>query len=243
MKYIIIDDEMLGVEVLHQLLTEHCPQLKFSGKAYNADEGLDLINQINPDLVFLDIEMHDKNGFELLNQLKVVNFKVIFVTSYDQYAIKAIRFNAFDYLLKPVMVDELLACVKRAQEMGPTKLSDIHVQVNPEATKLCINQKTKLDYVNFTDIIYLKGDGNYTYIITSAGKENYTSRTLKEYDDLLCIPGSSFIRIHKSCIVNVQFVTSVIRSESMYVVLKNGEQLEVSRRKKNLLLEKLVQGS
>ena len=239
MKYIIIDDEILGLEVLYQLVTQHCPQMNFIGKAYGVEDGVALIKETSPDVVFLDIEMPDGNGFDLLSKLGNIHFKVVFVTSYDQYAIKAIKFNAFDYLLKPVMVDELVSCASRLEKDLPGKNTDDQVQVNPQVTRLYINQKTKLEYVNFTDIMYLKGDGNYTYIHTSLGKENYTSKTLKEYDELLCVPGSGFIRIHKSYIVNTHFVESVIKKENLYVQLKNGEQLEVSRRKRSLVFEQL----
>jgi two-component system LytT family response regulator len=235
MKYIIIDDEVLGVEVLKKLLEDNYPNAEFAGSAFSMDGGIALIAESKPDVVFLDIELRGGSGFDLLNKLEKIDFKVVFVTSYDQYAIKAIKFNVFDYLLKPVMVDELLACLSRME----IERVNTHIHVNPEPNKLYINHKTKLEYVNFTDIIYLQGDGNYTNIHTCQGRENYTSKTLKEYDGLLCLPGSSFIRIHKSYIVNVYFVESVIKHDNVYLVLKNGEKLEVSRRKRSLVFDRI----
>lgn len=241
MKYIIIDDEYLGAEVLLTLISEHCPQMKYLGKASDVQEGIDLILKTKPEVVFLDIEMPGGSGFDLLTRIERIDFRVVFITSYDQYAIKAIKFNAFDYLLKPVIVEELVNCVTKLKNTVdyPSAKPDMF----SDHQKLYINQKTKLEYVNFTDIIYLEGDGNYTYIHATSGKESYTSKTLKEYGDLLCLPGSGFLRIHKRYIINMSFVESLMKDGQVYVILKNGKRLEVSRRKRSMVLDQLKIGS
>jgi two-component system LytT family response regulator len=239
MNYVIIDDEKLGVEVLHSLITNHYPPATLLGKAYNLEEGLCLIEKTKPDVVFLDIVLQGNNGFDLLSRLSPADFKVVFVTSYNQYALQAIKFSAFDYLLKPVLVEELLQCITKLEKVLNDKNGEPVARQEPENQRLFMNERTRLEYVNFTEITYLKGDGNYTHIYTDQGKENYTAKTLKEYDEILCVPGSGFLRIHKSYIVNMSFIRSVVKSDNIYVILKNGEKLEVSRRKKSVVIEQL----
>jgi two-component system, LytTR family, response regulator len=234
MRCVIIDDEYRGREVLASLLHTHCPEVKVVGVAANVEEGYEVIRMTNPDLVFLDIEMPDGNGFDLLLKFTNPKFKTVFVTSYDQYAIQAIRFHAFDYLLKPVIIDELKTTIRQLLASP----QDESRPLPPRDGILEINHKTRLDYIRPQDIILLKGDGNYTYIYAK-GKTYHTSRVLREYEDILCLQDSGFVRAHKSPIISLQYVKSFEHGNIRGLMLENGMLVEVSRRKKDEVLIQL----
>jgi two-component system LytT family response regulator len=247
LKAVIVDDEFKVRDVFINLLRKFCPEITILGEAENVDSAYDLICAKQPNIVFLDIEMPGGNGFELLARFPEVPFEIIFVTSYGHYAIKAIKFSALDYLLKPVMIEDLQQLVARLSRSLESrhharqyKLLGENLSAAPLDQKLVINTKTKLEYVSLSDIIYLKADGNYTTIFLRDNVRFYIARTLKDYEDLLCKPGNdSFIRIHKGYIVNIAFVRHIERGEDYSLILKDNTRLEISRRKKAELLNKL----
>lgn len=245
MKAIIVDDEYRGREVLASLLRMHCPDVEITGMADGVNAAYETIVGQNPDLVFLDIEMPDGNGFEVLKKFPVPSFRTVFVTSYEQYAIQAIRFRAFDYLLKPVIVQELKTTVNKLEkEIEEHRETDALLRSLREDRKdperrLEINYKTRLEYICYKDIVLLKGDGNYTFIHTAGGKHYHTSRTLKDYEDELCVAGSYFVRAHKGYIVNMSFVKHYERKNGGELILSNGTVIDVSRRKKEEVLQQL----
>jgi len=206
-----------------------------------------LILKVNPKLVFLDIEMPGGNGFELLAKFDPPFFETIFVTSYGHYAISAIKYSALDYLLKPVMIEDIKQIPERYNKKQEVKyLADqyklLKENLSEKQKKIIINNKTKLEYLSFDDIIYLKADGNYTLFFLKNGSKQLVPKTLKEYDEMLC-SDNSFIRIHKTYIVNAIYIDHIEKGESTLLLLKNGTRLEVSRRKKQELILRLESNS
>lgn len=231
MKAIIVDDEFRGREVLNYLLKTHCPQIEVIGQAEDVTEAYDLIMKSNPDIVFLDIEMPGGSGFDLLQKFSKPSFTTIFVTSYDQYAIQAIKHHAFDYLLKPVIVEDLKKTISNL-------IQSIHDERHTKTIEIV--HKNKIDYIETDSILYLAGDGNYSYIYLKDGSSIHTSKTLKEFEDLLCIEDNFFIRIHKGYIVNAIEIKNFIKGDEAAVELHNGIKLEVSRRRKDEVKTKLA---
>ncbi|TND08791.1 MAG: two-component system, LytT family, response regulator [Bacteroidetes bacterium] len=243
---ILVEDEFKVRQVLVDLLGRFCPEVKVLAEASNIDEATEQIERLKPDLVFLDIEMPGGNGFELLARFRNPDFKTIFVTSYGHYAIRAIRFSALDYLLKPVMIEDLQQAVERArarisapEQKQQYELLTENLAEKKTPAKLMLNNKSKLEYIETKDITYLEGDGNYTNIHLSGGRRHCLSRTLREFEEMLCEAGSDFVRIHKGYIVNMLYVKHIERGERFALLLKDDTRLEVSRRKKPELLERL----
>lgn len=239
---IIIDDEAKGRLALRQKLTDYCPQIKIVAEAANGQDGLLLLNHHKPELIFLDIEMPGMNGFEMLNEIKDKNFHLIFTTAYDQYAIKAIKYAAFDYLLKPVDIEELKLAVEKI-----AATSAINTKVQAELLRQNIQQPKKnlyklaiptLDGLLFFDmnnIIHLEASSNYTNIYLIDKSKIIASKTLKDFEELL--PDDIFFRTHHSHIINLNFIKRYIKGDGGQIELQNGTFIEVSRRKKEEFLK------
>lgn len=234
---IIIDDEEMGRIALREKLNNYCPEVEIVGYADDGTSGLELIETLNPDMVFLDIEMPNMGGFEMLAQLKEQSFHLIFTTAYDQYAIKAIRFAAFDYLLKPVDIDELKQAVNR---IGKSSSKDTRqklevLQHNMESEtlldKIAVPTLEGLLFLNIESMVHLEADSNYTTIHLANGGKEVTSRTLKDYEELL--PKSIFFRCHHSHLVNLKSIKRYIKGDGGQIELDNGHFVAVSRRKKD----------
>ena len=247
MKYtaVIVEDEYKVREVFINLIQHYCKEIEIVGEAENITDAYHLILSTKPNIVFLDIEMPHGNGFELLSKFPKPPFEIIFVTSYGHYAIKAIKFSALDYLLKPVMVSDLLEMINLIKEKfndkkDPEQYKVLleNLNISQQHKKLVVHTKTKTEYVFFNDIIYLQGDGNYT-TIHLANSKIHVAKTLKDYEDMLCNPDSPFIRVHKTYIVNTNFILKINHGATNTIRLKNNSDLEISRRKKQELLEKL----
>ena len=237
---VLVDDDDRNLNALAEKLSRHCPQVAVAARCNSAASGLEAIDGIRPDLVFLDIEMPLMNGFLMLHQLQYKNFELIFVTAYDHYAISAIRYSALDYLVKPVEIEELKAAVSRAVEKRQQAKSNLqiellleHFQQKPRQ-RIAIPTAEGLQFLFIDAIMYLEAVNNYTNIFVE-GHKYVVSRTLKDFEDLL--PTTAFVRIHHSFIVNKQFVEKYIRGEGGQVVLRNGVALEVSKRRKTAFLQ------
>jgi two-component system, LytTR family, response regulator len=246
MKYtaVVVEDEFKVREVFINLVHHYCKEIEIVGQAENISDAFNIINATNPDIVFLDIEMPHGNGFELLKKFQNPSFEVIFVTSYGHYALTAIKYSALDYLLKPILVSDLLEMLNRIKQKFNKKTSPGQFNVLLEnldssfsEKKLVIHTKTKTECVFLKDIIYLKADVNYTNIQMTESKM-YVAKTLGEYEDLLCNSDSPFMRVHKTYIVNIDFIQSINKINNS-ILLKDSSVLEVSRRKKQDLIEKL----
>jgi two-component system LytT family response regulator len=243
---ILVEDEYKVRAVFSALLEKFCPEIEVLAEADNITDAFKLISELNPQVVFLDIEMPSGNGFELLAKFKQPTFETIFVTSYGHYAIKAIKFSALDYLLKPVMIQDLLLITEKIKERMDERHQIEQYQIlqsnlqSPQLHKLVLNTKTNLVHIDVADIVYLQADGNYTSIYLKNKTKHYVARTLKEYEDLLCgTDAESFIRIHKTYIVNPACIIKVEKGDSASVLLQGDIRLEISRRKKHELMEKL----
>lgn len=245
MKAILVDDENGSRESLALLLEKYCPEVQVLAKADSMTSALTAIQKYEPELVFLDIEMPNGSGFDLLEKIKDIDFDVVFITAYDHYAIRAIKFSAVDYLLKPVDPEDLKHAVKRVEEKRLSKksLGDKYktllsnVKSETKLKKVAIPDGDGLVFINLTDIIRCDSDGNYTYFVLNNGKKIMSSRTLGEYEEMF--EGEHFFRVHRSHLVNLDHVKKYIKGEGGYVVLSDNSQVEVSRRKKIEFLEKL----
>ena len=244
MKYkaIIIDDEAKGRLALKQKLADYCPDIEVIAEADNGPEGIFLIEHHKPRVVFLDIEMPRMNGFDMLNEIKEKNFHVIFTTAYDQYAIKAIRFAAFDYLLKPVDIDELKAAVSKIQDVKHTQvktqvetLRQNMQQPKSQMHKLAIPALEGLFFYDVSDVVHLEANSNYTNIYFSNKTKIVASKTLKEFEELL--PEEFFFRTHHSHIINLNYIKRYIKGDGGQIELQNGNYVDVSRRKKDEFLK------
>lgn len=242
LRAIIVDDEPNSSNALKEKLLQHFPQVLIMKICNSAKEGIEAIDSLQPDLVFLDIEMPLMNGFVMLQQLTYKKFELIFTTAYDHYAIRAIRFSALDYLVKPIEIDELRNAIDRAGQ----KLNN-HTP-NPQLELLLENLAEKkhlhriaiptsggLQFIKIIDIIYLEASVNYTHIFLNDKRKYTVSRTLKDFEDML--PTDNFLRIHNSYIINKNCVEKYIRGEGGQVLLTNNAILEVSKRKKSDFLK------
>ena len=235
---IIIDDEANSRNALRQKLFNHCPNVVIIAECENGEEGIKSIEEKKPDIVFLDVEMPRMNGFTMLQQLKNKNFEVIFITAYDHYAIKAIKFSALDYLLKPVEVADLKMAVEKATQKRILHAGNNRVELllqnlldeKKEHQRLAISSMEGLQFVPTDDIIYLEANSNYTSFFLTGNRKITATKTLKDFEELL--PATIFIRIHHSYLINKNGVEKYIRGDGGQVLMKNGVLLDVARRKK-----------
>jgi two-component system, LytTR family, response regulator len=239
---IIIDDEAKGRFALREKLSAYCPQIKLLTEATNGQEALMLIQHHKPQLIFLDIEMPRMNGFEMLNELPEKNFHIIFTTAYDQYAIKAIKYAAFDYLLKPIDIEELKAAVEKidSKQNNQTKkqvelLQQNMQQQKKQLHKLAIPTLEGLLFFDINDIVHLEANSNYTNIHFVNKTKITASKTLKEFEELL--PEDIFFRTHHSHLINLNFIKKYIKGDGGQIELQNGTYVDVSRRKKEEFLK------
>jgi len=235
---VVIEDEEHSRTMLRELLREHCRQLSVVGEADSVKTGLEVIVEQKPQLVFLDIELQSETSFEILEKLPEINFELIFTTAFDHYALKAIKFCAIDYLLKPIDLSELLIAVAKAEK----RLS--HEYLNKNLETLLNNLKTGsqnnhrialptlegLLFVNVSDIIYCESSGPYTKFFLKQPNKIVTSKHLKEYEDLL--GGYNFFRIHKSYLVNLQEIQKYVRGDGGQIIMSNGAALAIAKQRK-----------
>jgi two-component system LytT family response regulator len=243
-KAIIVDDEPYCCESLTTLLQRFCPEIRVIDICYNGVTALKAIKEDSPQLVFLDIEMPKMNGFELLERLGEINFQLIFTTSYDQYAIKAIRFSALDYLLKPIDRDELQKAVQkvvtRLKNPIPEQIEILLQKLNhPGApvAKIAIPTVEGLHMILVESVISCTADSNYTVLHLKNKQKVVASRTLKEIEEML--EDFSFARVHHSFLINLNEVDKYVRGEGGYVLMSDGSSVDVSRSRKEYLLKKL----
>jgi two-component system LytT family response regulator len=247
-KAILIDDEVHCLDTLNILLTDYCPEVNVMEICPSPKKGLEAIEKLKPELVFLDIEMPSMNGFELLQQFKEIPFSVIFTTSYDQYAIKAIRFSALDYLLKPIDPKELVTAVRKIQmqnkppseEQFRMLMNHIHHKES-SFSKIAIPIIEGFELVHVDNVLYCEADDNYTHLYIKNKKRITACRTLKEIEEQMLDFGF-FIRVHHSYLVNLNEVTKYVRGEGGYLIMSDNSTVNVSRSRKEMLLSKLQPG-
>jgi two-component system LytT family response regulator len=244
LKTVIVDDEYKSGESLKILIEDFCDDVTACAICKTVDEGIEAIRIHKPDVVFLDIQMQRETGFDLLEKIGDVNFEVIFTTAHSEYAIKAFRFSAIDYLLKPIDLEELKgALAKVRKKVGHAITSRLQTllknlrETSGENYKLALPTTDGLFFVKVSSIVYCEASSNYTEIVTDDGRKHIVSRTLKEYDELLS--EYNFYRIHNSYLVNLNAVKKYIRGEGGSVVMVTGQSLDVSKRKKEGFLARI----
>jgi two-component system LytT family response regulator len=239
---VIIDDEEDGREALRLALARYCPEVSIKGVYGIPEEGIEGIKRQKPQLVFIDVQMPGMSGFDVLQKVSPVSFEVIFVSAYDRYAVKAIKFSALDYLLKPVAIDDLTQAVRRAGERLARKGSNYHIQSvlhnvqfsSTPVQRLAVPSFEGIDFFDTKDIVFCKADGSYTTVVLAGGQHKVVSRNLKDFENLLS--DSGFCRVHHSYLVNLLHVQRYIKGEGGYVVLTGDHHVDISRRKKEEFL-------
>ncbi|MDX1408929.1 MAG: LytTR family DNA-binding domain-containing protein [Saprospiraceae bacterium] len=239
---VIVDDERHCLKILSTLLARYCPEVKVCAQFQNPVEALAYLQKSPPDLLFLDIEMPRMSGFELIQHLGTPAFDIIFTTAFDQYAIKAFKVSASDYLLKPIDEDDLVGAVQRVQSRQDSSneqiaflLQLIREEMGDNVRKIAVPSSKGLDFVAIRSILYCTSDGNYTELYLDGKKKKVVSRTLKEIQELL--PSDKFLRVHNSHLVNMDFVEQYVRTDGGYLVMADGAKIRVSRQKKALVIK------
>ena len=243
-KALIVDDEVKGAETLRLLLKEHCTEVHVVGVAHSADEAVRRISDLLPDLVFLDISMPYGDGFSMLDNIKNINFEIIFVTAYSEYAVKAFKHSAIDYLLKPIKSSELVNSVKNCQKKlnQSAHLQKLQNQLFffKEALtihKIPIHNRAEITLVDTEDIIRFEADRNYTIIYLMNGKKITSAKSLTDYEK--SVPEGIFLRIHKKNLVNRSYINTFKKGERLITTV-DGTVLKVSRQKSALVLAALA---
>jgi len=242
LRTIIVDDEQDAVNFISTIIGEYCPELEVVGKAHNVAEGIRCINEQKPDLVFLDVEMPNGTGFDLLASFPQKDFDVVFITAFNHYAIKAIKFSAVDYILKPINISEFIEAVSRVASKRVTAPShrEDNLKVLLENLKsalpsrLAIPTSEGMEYVNPKDIIRIEADRSYSWFFFPANRKILVSRHLKEFQDLLS--DRYFFRSHNSHLINLKYVRKYVRKDGGYIEMADGSQIPVSRNRKDLFL-------
>jgi two-component system, LytTR family, response regulator len=240
---IIIDDEKNALEVLEMQLQQFCKEVTILAKCDGGEKGIAAIRKHQPDLVFLDIEMPHVNGFDVLKATSGQDYEVIFTTAYDQFAIKAFRFSALDYLLKPIDIAELQAAVKKATEQKGSgrldeKIKTLLSQLQQPAVNLqriALPVGDAMQFFPAAEILRCESESNYTHIFLTNGKKIITAKTLKDVEEALS--GFNFYRIHQSHLVNMNHISKVVKGDGGYVVMDDGTTITISRNKKEAFLE------
>jgi two-component system, LytTR family, response regulator len=239
---VIIDDEPDAVDFITSIVKEYCPDLEVAGKAHSAEEGVKVIKEIKPDLVFLDVEMPNGTGFDLLTHFPDKRFDVIFITAFNHYAIKAIKFSAVDYILKPININEFIGAVKKVIHKHRTDsfMDNDNFEILLEniksghPTRLVIPTSDGREYLNPNDIIRIEADRSYSWFYITGKRKILVSKHLKEFQEILS--DRNFFRPHNSHLVNIDFVKKYIRHDGGYIEMSDGSQVPVSRNRRDLFL-------
>jgi two-component system LytT family response regulator len=245
MKAVLIDDEISNLENLQTLLEKHCEQVTIMATAQNVGDAVDAIEKYSPHLVFLDIQMGEQTGFDVLKLLPTRNFEVIFVTAHDQYGIQAVKFAALDYLLKPVDIEELINAVNKAEYKLATQIQTSQLDFllqqlkKPETnvSKIALQMQGEIRYVTLSEIIRCEADNTYTHFFLSSNEKILVSKSLKEYADLLRPNG--FLRTHQSHLVNPKYVKSWLKEDGGVLLLTSGEKIPISKPNKDTVKQAL----
>jgi len=239
---LIVDDEPKNIRILNGLLNESCPDVRIIGEAVSAETAMPLIAETRPDLVFLDIEMPHGNAFDLLDKIMPIDFEIIFITAFDAYTLKAFKYSALDYLLKPVSIDELKMAVQKAKDR--IRVKNINVQLqnlmfninrpNSSLQKIALPNNDGLVFIQLSEIIRFEAKGGYTYVHANDNQKYVSSRIIKEYEEIL--PPDLFFRIHNSHIINLNFVKKYHRGRGGLIEMSDNVMIEVATRRKDEFL-------
>ena len=240
---IIIDDEIKGRQFMRQLVEKFTPQVKIAGEAANASEGVEVISVVKPDLIFLDIEMPGKTGIEMLKEIADISFEIIFATAFNHYAVEAFKLGAIDYLLKPVSPGDLIRAVERVEahrqlhEAQTKKYEVLRQQFGQPFTKITIPTTSGFEFIDFSSIISMQSEGNYTHIRITGGPALLATRKLGEFEELLT--PYNFFRIHKSYLINLAHIKKYTKGDGGVVMMNDGSEIDVARRIKEAFLQRI----
>lgn len=246
MKAIIVDDEADGIRTLQKMLERHCPQVEIVATSSNAITAKQQIEELNPDVIFLDIQMPGKTGLDLVAEMPAKEFEVIFVTAHNEYMLQALQYSAADYLLKPVDEDRLIEAVHRVEkrleegkeeDRAKALLHNLGNAGNPSEMRLCLPTLKGFIVLKLDDILYCEAERSYTIFHLDGKKTVTVSKPLLEYDNML--KDTFFLRVHKSFLINMHHVKEYQRGEGGLVIMSNDAEIEVSRRKKDQFLMRI----
>jgi len=239
LRTLIVDDEPDAVNLLRLQLQQHCPQVQVVGGFTDSTRALEEIEILQPDLLFLDVEMPVMNGFELLEKLAPIQFSIVFVTAYNQFALKAFKFNALDFLVKPVDTQELMEAVDKAERQHKptaTQLSQLQKQLRGEpVTRIAIPAQNGVSFIDLNDIVYAEASNNYSKLFLKDGNQFLVSKTLKDVQEVL--EEEHFLRVHRQYIINLNHVKQLNRNEGILTMV-NGDRLPIARNQKERLIER-----
>jgi two-component system LytT family response regulator len=242
---VIVDDEADARAALRSLLQIYCPDIEVLGEAGDVASAVSLIRLSKPDIILLDIHLHGALSFEIIDKFTAPTFKIIFVTAHDNYALKAFRYYALDYILKPIDPDLLIHAIDKAKhdieknlafEAQLTAFS--HSYKTKSFEKIALPSSDGVSFIDLADILYLQADGNYCHFFSCNGEKNLITKTLKDYEEIL--PKDFFFRTHQSYIVNIKQVKKVLKEDGGFALLENGKKIPISRRRKEAFLNKLM---
>ncbi|MCE4563405.1 response regulator transcription factor [Maribellus sp. CM-23] len=244
-KAVVVDDEPAMQEVNCRLLNEYFPEIKLAGIGNSVGSGIELIKKEKPHLVLLDVELNEGTGFQILQQVKPYSFKVVFITGYDTYALKAIKFSALDYILKPVNEIEFQQAIQHAiDEINESEKQQLQtgilfesLQNENQGKKLVLKTMNSLHIVDADDILFCRSDNSYTTFHLADNEKIMVSRSIREYEELLS--GHGFFRPHQSFLVNLNHVKKIDKSDGGFIIMKNKKEIPVSFRQKKRLIQML----
>jgi len=242
LKAVVIEDELRTRETIIRIIDDECSEIKVVGSGSNVSSGIEIINDFHPDILLIDVELSDGNAFDILKKTDVQNSRIIFVTAHEEYALQAIKFSAFDYILKPFSKEELIAAVMKAKEAVLKRAKDTSISTllnnieNKKEKKIVLKSIDDIHLVNVSDIIRCEADTSYTKFFMITGTVITNSTNLKEYDELLS--DYNFFRVHHSHLVNINKVVKFKKGHAPFLLMTDGSEVPVSNRKKERLIEK-----
>lgn len=241
-KAVIVDDELNCVEMLEWLLKTYCPIVQIVALCTSGEKGIEAINKHNPDVVFLDIEMPKMNGFDMLEKFENLNFDVVFTTAYNKFAIKAFRYSALNYLLKPVDPEDLQATIKKLQEkksaVGKDQLNlllENMKNLSSPVQRIALSTGDGLIFVNTSEIMYCQAESNYTNVVLTNKHKILVAKTLKDIDETLS--GKDFFRVHNSFLININQIRKFVRGDGGYILMNDDTQITIARSKREEFFE------
>lgn len=237
---VIIDDEKSNLNLIKHFITNFLPRLKIIGEASNVEEGIEMINEIKPEILFLDIQLNEKSAFDILNNLDDTDSEIIFITAFENYAVKAFKYNAIDYVLKPIIIDDLIQaankCIKRIEEKKEIKNKDINFEEKKAACNskfLSIPSINKVNLIKIEEIIFCKSDGRYTSFYLKNNEEIIACKNLGQFEEVL--DKNLFFRTHHSYIINLNYLISITKKTGYYCEMINNINLPIAKRRQESL--------
>ncbi|MFC3414674.1 LytR/AlgR family response regulator transcription factor [Algoriphagus hitonicola] len=244
-KAIIVEDEFHSRETLKGFLREYCPEVELLDEAGRVEEAVQKISSLQPELVFMDIELQTGTGFDVLQRVRHLDFHLIFTTAFEHYAIRAIKFSSVDYLLKPIDLEELQVAVKKAiglkeQENRQSVLENLLVNwknTSSEDQKIALSTSDGIEFIPVREILYCEANGSYTEFFLNGGRKLLVSKNLKEYENMLT--NHQFMRIHNSFLINLSEVKKYVKSDGGYIVMSNDKAVSLSTSKREEFLRRM----